>query len=142
VHTSIVAIVALLLSMVHSFAVAAGTPGASKDANATKLDTSRLSARQAGARFGQAAGVELICYDLRTTNVVNELRAKYQDGTLAEFDDEAAKILAAWKSALSCRKATGPNECRLSHLWSCQQAWREIGPEGTAVPGLIEPKKP
>ena len=82
----------------------------------------------------------IVCYGLKATQRVEVLRAQYRDADLSEFDAEAAKILEAWKETATCKNAHGPNECKLSHVWSCQQALREIGPEGTAVPGLVEPR--
>lgn len=98
-----------------------------------------LSAREAGARYGQAAGVAIVCYGLEVVTArVEELRARYRDTDLSEFDAEASKILAAWKETASCRNSHGPNPCKLSQVWSCQEALREIGPQGTAAPGLVE----
>lgn len=96
-----------------------------------------LSPREAGARYGQAAGAEIVCYGLKATNRTEELRARYRDADLTEFQTEAAKVLDAWKKTATCENAYGPNPCKLSHVWSCQAALKEIGPEGTAVPGLV-----
>lgn len=99
-----------------------------------------LTSGQAGVRYGQAAGVAVVCYWLKATKRVEELRAKYREVGAAEFDAEAAKTLAAWSVPAICRNA-GPNACRLSILWSCQQAMKEIGPEGSIFPGLVEPRQ-
>jgi hypothetical protein len=106
---------------------AAGTPRA------------QLSPREAGVRYGQAMGVARLCYGLRTTAAAGELERTYQgaDGGDA-FRAEAEKVLASWQDALGCAKAGGPNECRLIYEMSCRDAYREIGPEGSRLPGLIE----
>ena len=100
-----------------------------------------LPAAEAGRRFGEAAGAALVCYGLRIRiDQVTELRSKYRGHDLAEFDEQAAKILQAWQATRTCENANGPNECKVSQQWSCLQAVQEIGPGGTTVPGLVEPK--
>ncbi len=97
-------------------------------------------ARAAGARYGQAAGVALVCHGVKTTDAVVVLKARFEGETASAFDEEATKVLAAWRDLYTCKDATGPNECRLSHDFSCGAAMREIGPGGSAMPGLIAPK--
>jgi hypothetical protein len=104
-------------------------------------DTPSLAAKEAGARYGEAAGAVLVCYGLRMTPEVAKLRGRFQGNDLAEFDAQAEKILVAWRDTLNCIHAEGPNECKVSHAWSCRQAVQEIGPGGSKVPGLVEPKK-
>jgi hypothetical protein len=100
-----------------------------------------LTAKEAGARYGEAAGAALVCYGLTITPQVAELRARYQGDDLAEFDAQAGKILNSWRETLNCEHAEGPNDCKVSQQWSCRQAMQEIGPSGSAVRGLVEPKK-
>lgn len=100
-----------------------------------------MTARQAGARHGQALGVALVCYGLHTTPEINKLASKYRGSDADDFKAQSEKVLLTWKDATSCKSAGGPNECRLLHEWSCRDAVREIGPNGTAVPGLVEAKK-
>ncbi|MFZ0709681.1 MAG: hypothetical protein WAM53_06540 [Terrimicrobiaceae bacterium] len=100
-----------------------------------------LPAAEAGRRFGEAAGAALVCYGLRIrTDQVAELRSKYRDAALTEFDEQAAKTIQPWQATKTCENANGPNECKVSQQWSCLQAVQEIGPGGSAVPGLVEPK--
>jgi hypothetical protein len=106
------------------------TPGESKP----------LTPKDAGARYGEAAGAALLCSGLKITPQVADLRARYQGDDLAEFDAQAGKILQAWKSTLTCESADGPSDCKVSQQWSCRQALQEIGPSGSAVRGLVEPK--
>ncbi|CAN1721462.1 UrcA family protein [Hyphomicrobium sp. 1Nfss2.1] len=104
-------------------------------------NTQALSAKDAGIRYGEAAGAVLVCQSLRITPRVAELRGRYQGADLEEFDAQAGKILKAWQESLSCQHANAPMDCMVSQRWSCQQAIREIGPSGTAVRGLVEPKE-
>jgi hypothetical protein len=103
-----------------------------------------LNAREAGARYGQALGVALVCYGVRTrSEALASLAATYSDASEREnFQTEADKVLKSWQEASSCRKAGGPNECRLIHEWSCRDALLEIGPAGTKAPGLVEAATP
>ncbi len=99
-----------------------------------------LTPREAGARYGQALGSEHICFGLlRTTDAVARLAEKYSGADRKAFKDEADKIFNAWRDA--CRQSGGPNQCRLVHEWNCRAALREIGPEGSALAGLVEQKK-
>lgn len=99
-----------------------------------------LDAREAGARYGQALGVALVCYGLRTTPAADRLASAYAQTGHDAFQAEADKVLAAWREASSCRNAGGPNPCRLVYEWSCRDAIREIGPQGSKIPGLVEEK--
>ncbi|MEI9902260.1 MAG: hypothetical protein WDN31_21690 [Hyphomicrobium sp.] len=98
-------------------------------------------AKDAGARYGEAAGAALLCLDVKITNEVETLRARYQGNELAEFDAQAGKVLKAWQQTKTCELADGPDDCRVSQRWSCQQALKEIGPDGAAVRGLIAPSE-
>jgi hypothetical protein len=103
--------------------------------------TPKLDPREAGARYGQALGVALVCYGLRTTSAVDSLPAIYANEAQPAFREEAEKVLATWRKASSCKTAGGPNPCRLAHEWSCRDALIEIGPNGSKLPGLIEKKR-
>jgi hypothetical protein len=132
--TTTIAAATLLLATTFSIAVGATLQPASTTPDA------KLPAKDAGARYGEAAGAALVCHELQITPRVAELRARYQGHELDEFDAQAGKILQAWRAALSCEHADGPNDCKISQQWSCRQALQEIGPGGSAVPGLVEPK--
>jgi hypothetical protein len=99
-----------------------------------------MAPKDAGARFGEAAGAALVCYGLKITPEATKLRDRYQGDELATFDAEAGKILSAWRETLNCTHADGPNDCKVSQQWSCRQAMEEVGPSGSKVPGLVEPK--
>ena len=139
--------IALVTSAVFAVILVATAPAAeSVDARiypaATMQSESKsLSPKEAGARYGEAAGAALVCAELKITPQVAELRARYQGDDLTEFDAQAGKILKSWRETLSCEHAEGPNDCKLSQQWSCRQAMQEIGPSGSAVRGLVEPAK-
>lgn len=122
-------------------ALAAGA-GDAASGGAAAPSPGPLAPREAGARHGQALGVALMCYGMRTTAALTRLPSAYTGADRAAFEAESAKVLIAWREASTCRAAGGPNACRLSYEWSCSSALREIGPRGTALPGLVEPKTP
>lgn len=99
-----------------------------------------ITPQLAGARYGQAAGVALVCYGMKTTPAVADLKARYSGESFATFNAAAEKVLAAWRDMQTCVHAGGPNQCRLTTVWSCRDAMREIGPGGSALAGLVEVK--
>lgn len=108
--------------------------------SAAPKSTAPMAPRLVGARYGQAAGVALVCYGMQTTPAAAGLKSRYQGDDLQAFNEEAEKVLAAWRVLHSCQKSGGPNECRLTHVWSCRDALHEIGPNGTVMAGLVEQK--
>lgn len=99
------------------------------------------SPREDGARYGQAIGATLMCYKLETTDELAALKTRYSGSELNVFSAEAEKIVAAWRAVQTCKTAGGPNSCRLTQVWSCEEAVREIGPNGSALPGLVRIKR-
>lgn len=105
-----------------------------------RLDPETATPIELGTRYGQAAGIALLCYGLRVTPAVEGLKTRFEGAEKDTFDKTANKILASWKRTLRCEDAGGPNECKLSHTWSCAQGYKELGPNGTVLPGLVERK--
>ena len=131
---------AAVLALVCGQAAWAQEPVAATAAPAKAVLMVPENPREAGARYGQAAGVALVCYGMRITGAPEMLKTKYQGEALAAFNDQAERILGMWKDTLSCKKAGGPNQCRLSQAFSCAEAMKEIGPNGKKLPGLVEAK--
>lgn len=114
------------------------TASAQADRKSERLNVETATPTQLGIRYGQAAGVALVCYGLQVSPDVEKLKARFSGADLETFNTQAKKILTAWEKTLRCENSGGPNECKLSHTWSCQQGLRELGPEGTVLPGLVE----
>jgi hypothetical protein len=139
--------IALVTSAMFAVFYAAAAPAAESvdvhiyPAATMQSESKSLTAKEAGARYGEAAGAALVCSGLKITPQVAELRARYQGDDLTEFDAQAGKILKSWRETLNCEHAEGPHDCKVSQQWSCRQAMQEIGPSGSAVRGLVEPKK-
>lgn len=132
----VIGTVALLAAL--SVGAAHTSPALLQPAAATQPSVKPLSAKEAGARYGEAAGAALVCSGLKITPQVAELRGRYQGDELAEFDAQAGKVLQAWRDARNCEHADGPADCKVSQQWSCRQAMKEIGPSGSEVRGLVE----
>ena len=111
------------------------------DAAAAGVDQAVLKdARQAGIRYGQAAGVAAVCYNMQATAKAEGLVAAFSGPDLDTFKRQAETVLKSWKKTLTCAHTNDPNPCRLAHQMSCREAYREIGPNGTIVSGLVELK--
>lgn len=107
-----------------------------------RLDVTTATPIELGTRYGQAVGIALVCYGVvAKSDAVESLKLRFKGADRKAFDRQAGKILAAWKRTLTCEKSGGPNECRLSHIWSCREGLKELGPEGSVIPGLVEQKK-
>jgi hypothetical protein len=113
-------------------------------AAASSAAAQNLSIDEQGARHGQALSAAKICPGARTTAKVTTLAAAIRDADRAAFDAASQKIVDAWDKAFQCQDvdpAQAPreiNSCRKSKILSCTSTWSEIGPEGTALPGLLE----
>ncbi|MCU0953198.1 MAG: hypothetical protein MUC37_01005 [Hyphomicrobium sp.] len=105
---------------------------------------SNLSIDDLGARHGQALAAARICPGARTTGKVAELAASLPAGQQPAFEAASSRILAAWDKAFACKDvdpAQYPrevNSCRKAKILTCSSTWAEIGPEGSALPGLLE----
>jgi len=103
-----------------------------------------LSLDEVGARHGQAVSAAKICPGARTTAKLEQLAASITRVDLATFEAASQKIVVAWDKAFACQDvdpAQAPreiNSCRKSKILSCTTTWREIGPDGSALPGLLE----
>ncbi len=97
--------------------------------------------RDAGIRYGQAAGMAAVCLDMKPTAKAEALSAAFSGDDLEKFKVQAETVLKSWKKTLSCSHNADPNPCRLAHQMSCKEGYKEIGPEGSVAPGLIEMSK-
>jgi hypothetical protein len=106
--------------------------------------TAPPSIDEQGARHGQALAAARICPGARTTAKIDELAASIPSDRRPEFNAASDRIVDAWNQAFACQDvdpAQYPreiNSCRKSKILSCSTTWSEIGPEGSALPGLLE----
>jgi hypothetical protein len=97
--------------------------------------------RDAGIRYGQAAGMASVCLDMKPTAKAEGLSASFTGEDLEKFKTQAETVLKSWKKTLACAHTADPNPCRLAHQMSCKEGYKEIGPAGSVAPGLIEMSK-
>jgi len=95
----------------------------------------KLSPEEAGARYGQAYGAGRLCKGFEVLPEAEKLAATFKGEQLSTFKQAAARVVQAWQNTTNCQD--GPNICMRSHLASCYEAMREIGPKGIRYPGLI-----
>jgi hypothetical protein len=97
-----------------------------------------------GARHGQAIAAMATCPGAKTTVKVAELAAAVAPDDREAFQAASNRIIEAWQKAFACKDvdpAQSPREmngCRKAKILSCTMTWREIGPEGSALPGLLD----
>lgn len=96
------------------------------------------SAREAGARYAQAMGAAETCDGLRVSKTAEALKNEFRGDDLKVFNEQAADVYASWLKVKNCSRPLDPNPCRIMIQLSCQSAVSEIGPEGSAVPHLLE----
>lgn len=97
--------------------------------------------RDAGIRYGQAAGMAAVCLDMKPTPKAEALPTTFTGADLEKFNVQAETVLKSWKKTLACAHTADPNPCRLAHQMSCKEGYKEIGPAGSVAPGLIEMSK-
>jgi hypothetical protein len=100
--------------------------------------TAGLTPRDAGARYGQALGAVEICIGSKVTEKASALNSVYSGADLEAFKAQAAKIYDAWIKVKNCVREDDPDQCKVIMDESCAAAIGEIGPSGTALPGLLE----
>ena len=105
---------------------------------AGEAQTPVVTARDAGARYGQALGAIEVCYGSKITAKAHALSATYPAADQDAFKSQTAKIFNAWLKMKGCVDTTSPNSCKVVMDKSCLAAESEIGPAGSAIPGLVE----
>jgi hypothetical protein len=106
---------------------------------AKAVETAPTSGKDVGARYGQALGATEICIGSKITDKAMALEATFTGKDLEDFKAQAAKVFQAWDKVKACSNAKDPNQCKIIMDRSCESAVAEIGPTGSALPGLIEP---
>lgn len=112
---------------------------AAEDTAAKATDVTPTSGKDVGSRYGQALGATEICIGSKITDKAKALEAGFTGQNLEDFKSQAAKVFAAWDSVKKCQNSKDPNQCKIIMDRSCEAALNEIGPTGTAIPGLLEP---
>lgn len=116
----------------------AGAEPPDKALAAARAAVSKLTPRDAGARYGQALGAIEVCIGTKMTEKASALGSVYEGPDLEAFKTQSAKIYDAWIKVKHCVRQDDPNQCKVIMDESCTAAIAEIGPSGTALPGLLE----
>lgn len=136
IRTAVLSMAAVAgLTAFSALPVRAGEPASPADGNEASV---LADARQAGIRYGQAAGMAVVCENMQPTAKAETLATAFSGADLEAFKRQAESVLVSWKKTLTCANTSDPNPCRLAHQLSCKEAYREIGPNGSVVSGLIE----
>lgn len=111
--------------------------------SAMAADAPSPGPKERGQRQGQALAAAKICPGARTTAKVATLADGLDGAALKEFEAGRSEVTAGWDKAFSCTdvdpaQSREINGCRKAKILSCSVTWQEIGPEGTAFPGLLE----
>ena len=94
--------------------------------------------KDAGLRYGQALGALEVCYGSKLTDKAKALESAFQGSELDAFKTSAAGVYQAWVKVRGCTNQKDPNTCKIIMDRSCQLAEKEIGPNGDAMPDLVE----
>ncbi len=78
------------------------------------------------------------CTGGKTTDKAAVLASMYTGADLDEFSAQEKKIYDAWMRAKHCVRDDNQDQCTVIIDESCASAISEIGPKGTALPGLLE----
>ena len=119
-------------------ASAAACPLAAEPAATQTAQAATITARDAGARYGQALGAVEVCYGSKITPKAHALSATYSAADQDAFKAQTAKIFDAWIKVKGCTDQVSPNKCKVIMDKSCLAAEAEIGVSGSAIPGLVE----
>ncbi|MGO4685718.1 hypothetical protein [Hyphomicrobium sp. 2TAF46] len=123
-------------------AAAAETPEDIVATTRAAVTTARLTPRDTGSRYGQALGAVELCTGAKVTGKASALPVLYTGTELDEFNAQQKKIYDAWIRVKHCVREDDPNQCKVIVDESCAAALTEIGPKGTAFPGLLEFSRP
>jgi hypothetical protein len=106
------------------------------------VSAAHLTPRDTGSRYGQALGAVEVCAGTKVTEKASALSKLYSGAEIEEFNAQEKKIYDAWMKVKHCVREDDPNQCTVIVDESCAAAMTEIGPKGTALPGLLEVSRP
>lgn len=106
------------------------------------ISSANLTPYDVGSRYAQAVGASETCPGGKITDKAAILTSVYTGAELAVFGAQEKKIYDAWMRAKHCAQDEPTNQCKVVIDESCASAISEIGPAGTAFPGLLEINRP
>ncbi len=123
-------------------ATAADPPKDLLTATRTAIAATNLTPYDIGSRYAQARGASETCPGGKLTDKAAVLPSVYNGPELDVFNAQEKKIYDAWMRAKHCAQDDPSNQCKLVIDESCAAAVSEIGPAGSAFPGLFEITRP
>ncbi|MBS0253131.1 MAG: hypothetical protein JSR78_18890 [Proteobacteria bacterium] len=106
------------------------------------IAATNLTPYDIGSRYAQARGASETCAGGKMTDKAAVLPSVYSGAELDVFNAQEKKIYDAWMRAKHCSQDDPSNQCKLVIDESCAAAISEIGPSGSALPGLFEINRP
>jgi hypothetical protein len=106
------------------------------------ITAANLTPYDVGSRYAQALGASETCAGGKMTDKAALLASFYTGPKLEEFSAQEKKIYDAWMRVKHCADDDNQNQCKIVIEESCAAAISEIGPAGTAFPGLFEITRP
>ncbi|WP_423415065.1 hypothetical protein RLW55_18870 [Hyphomicrobium sp. B1] len=119
-------------------ATAADPPKDLLTATRAAIAATNLTSYDIGSRYAQARGASETCPGGKLTDKAAVLPSVYKGPELDVFNAQEKKIYDAWMRAKHCAQDDPSNQCKLVIDESCAAAVSEIGPSGSAFPGLFE----
>lgn len=127
----------MLISIVVQFGLASAAAAAEAQ-TATAPDGSAMTAKRAGAHYGQALGAIEVCPGATLTKSGKALETSYSGAAHERFMAAAASVYQSWRKVRHCADTLDPNPCKIILDESCAAAAAEIGPRGNVLPGLVD----
>lgn len=132
-----------ILSFVTVFIVSVQSPSFCEEQREKFLPPLSLSVQEQGARHGQALAAARFCPGALLSDKAEKLGATLNKNEREVFNDNSEKVEKAWEKAFQCTDVDPAqtreiNGCRRAKIMSCTMTWQEIGPEGTALQGLLD----
>jgi hypothetical protein len=106
------------------------------------VTAAHLTPYDVGSRYAQALGASETCPGGKLTDKGAALGSLYTGAHLEEFSAQEKKIYDAWLKVKHCVRDDSPGQCKVIIDESCAAALTEVGPSGTAFPGLLEISRP
>lgn len=132
----------LLADSDYNAASAADQPKDLLTATRAAIAATNLTPYDIGSRYAQARGASETCPGGKLTDKAAVLPSVYNGPELDVFNAQEKKIYDAWMRAKHCAQDDPSNQCKLVIDESCAAAISEIGPSGSAFPGLFEINRP
>ncbi len=139
---SLSSLLSCAVACIYSGAALAEPPKDIVTSTRSAVSAAHLTPRDTGSRYGQALGAVEVCVGTKVTERASALSKLYSGADIEEFNAQEKKIYDALIKVKHCVREDDPTPCKVIVDESCAAAMTEIGPKGTALPGLLEISHP